>query len=70
MLTPVQILYILELARSACTQQWLENEMPISVKCIKCDREGNLTTKKTKTRDKYYEYYYVQHYQRENDKVK
>jgi len=43
--------------------------MPLNVKCIKCGRRGNLTIKKTKTRTKYYQYYYVQHYRKENDKI-
>ena len=39
------------------------------VKCVKCNRTGNLTIKKTKTRDTYYEYYYVQHYIKETGKI-
>jgi len=35
------------------------------VKCIKCGRIGNLTIKKTKTREVTYEYYYIQHYIKE-----
>lgn len=63
-------IYILEPALSDITHQCWGNKMPINVKCEKCNREGNLTTKKTKTREKYYEYYYVQHYEKEDDKVK
>ena len=39
------------------------------VTCIKCGRRGNLTTKKTKTSGKTYEYYYVQHYIKETAKI-
>ncbi len=39
------------------------------VTCTKCGRIGNLTTKKTKTRGVTYEYYYVQHYLKETDKI-
>jgi hypothetical protein len=39
------------------------------VKCIKCDRIGNLTIKKTKSHGTYYEYYYVQHYLKESNKI-
>jgi hypothetical protein len=35
--------------------------MPINVKCIKCDKEGKLLKRKSKTRDTYYQYYYVKH---------
>jgi hypothetical protein len=58
---PSAEIYILEPALSACTQQWLENEMPINVKCIKCNKEGNLLKRKSKTRDTNYQYYYVKH---------
>lgn len=43
--------------------------MTLSVKCVKCGRVGSLTVKKTKTRDKYYQYYYTQHYLKENNKI-
>ena len=39
------------------------------VKCIKCGRIGNLTIKKTKSHGITYEYYYVQHYMKESDKI-
>jgi len=39
------------------------------VTCVKCGREGNLTTKKTRTSGKTYTYYYVQHYIKETDKI-
>jgi hypothetical protein len=39
------------------------------IKCIKCGRIGNLTIKKTKTRGVTYQYYYVQHYIKETDKI-
>jgi hypothetical protein len=39
------------------------------VKCIKCGRIGNLTIKKTKSHGTTYEYYYVQHYMKESDKI-
>lgn len=38
--------------------------------CVRCGRQGNLTTKKTKTSGKTYEYYYVQHYIKETAKIK
>jgi len=39
------------------------------VVCIKCSRVGNLTRKKTKSYGKTYEYWYVQHYIKETDKI-
>ena len=39
------------------------------VKCIKCGRIGNLTIKKTKSHGTTYEYYYVQHYIKETNKI-
>ena len=39
------------------------------IKCIKCGRIGNLTIKKTKTRGVTYQYYYVQHYIKETNKI-
>ena len=39
------------------------------VKCIKCGRIGNLTIKKTKSHGTTYEYYYVQHYMKESNKI-
>ena len=39
------------------------------VKCIKCNRIGNLTIKKTKSHGTTYEYYYVQHYLKETNKI-
>ena len=39
------------------------------VTCARCGKIGNLTTKKTKTRGVTYEYYYVQHYLKETDKI-
>ena len=39
------------------------------VQCIKCGRTGNLTTKKTKSHGTTYEYYYIQHYIKETDKI-
>jgi hypothetical protein len=33
----------------------------MKVKCTKCSKEGYLITKKSKTRDTYYLYYYVKH---------
>ena len=39
------------------------------VECIKCGRIGNLTIKKTKSHGTTYEYYYVQHYIKESDKI-
>ena len=41
----------------------------MQVKCIKCQRIGNLTTKKTKTRGLTYVYYYVQHFVKETSKI-
>jgi hypothetical protein len=46
-----------------------EKDMP-RVKCIKCGEIGNLTIKKTKSHGTAYEYYYVQHYIKENDKIR
>ena len=40
------------------------------VKCIKCSKIGNLTIKKTKSHGTTYEYYYVQHYIKETDKIR
>ena len=40
------------------------------VKCIKCGEIGNLTIKKTKSHGTTYEYYYVQHYIKETDKIR
>jgi hypothetical protein len=39
------------------------------VECIKCRGIGNLTIKKTKSHGTTYEYYYVQHYVKESDKI-
>ena len=44
-------------------------EKQMRVKCVKCGRIGNLTTKKTKSHGTTYEYYYVQHYIKSTGKI-
>ena len=51
------------------TQQMGDKKALPRVKCMKCGRIGNLTIKKTKTRGVTYEYYYIQHYIKETDKI-
>jgi len=40
----------------------------VKVQCIKCGREGSLTTKQTKSRGHTYEYWYIEHHI--GDKIK
>ena len=52
------------------TQQLGDKKDMPRVKCIKCGEIGNLTIKKTKSHGTTYEYYYVQHYIKETDKIR
>lgn len=40
----------------------------VNVKCTKCDLDGSLTVKQTKSKGKTYRYYYVEHHI--GDKIK
>ena len=55
--------------QSFYTQQLGDKKDLPRVQCIKCGRTGNLTTKKTKSHGTTYEYYYIQHYIKETDKI-
>ena len=57
-----------EISRLLYTTNGGERNLP-RVECVKCGRIGNLTIKKTKSHGTTYEYYYVQHYIKESDKI-
>jgi hypothetical protein len=40
----------------------LEGRGRATVKCSKCRQEGSLVTKKTKSKNKWYKYYYIEHH--------